>query len=139
MASPPAPLRTLLPAACRSPHKPSPPPVHRVERRSKRRSLACSSCQRKKVKCSGPPPCGACAATNSECCFKPLTDKRRKLTRKAVEKDMESYRHVSMYLISILRSGKEDDVNNLVKEIQKASSLDSALADLQLLISQEKS
>lgn len=32
---------------------------------------------------------------------------------------MESYRHVSMYLISILHSGKEDDVKNLVKEIQK--------------------
>ena len=52
---------------------------------------------------------------------------------------MESYRDVSMYLISILRSGKEDDVNNLVKEIQKASSLDCALADLQSLISQGKS
>ncbi|KAE8320737.1 hypothetical protein BDV39DRAFT_187272 [Aspergillus sergii] len=137
MTSPAAPLRTLLPAVCRSPHKP-PTPVHCVERKSKRRSLACSSCQRKKVKCSGP-PCGACAATNSECCFEPLTDKRRKLTRKAAEKDMESYRHVSMYLISILRSGKDDDVNNLVKEIQKASSLGSALADLQSLISREKS
>lgn len=91
------------------------------------------------LKCSGPPPCEACAATNSECFFEPLTDKRRRLTRKALEKDMESYRHVSMYLISILRSGKEDAVNNLVKEIQKASSLDSALADLQSLISREKS
>ncbi|KAE8307060.1 hypothetical protein BDV41DRAFT_556210 [Aspergillus transmontanensis] len=104
MASPAAPLRTLLPAVCRSPHEP-PTPVHRVERRSKRRSLACSSCQRKKVKCSGPPPYGACAATNSD----------------------------------ILRPGKEDDVNNLVKEIQKVSSLDSALGDLQSLISRRKS
>lgn len=56
----------------------------------------------------------------------------------SLEKAMESYRHISMYLISILRSGKEDDVNNLVKEIQKASSLDSALADLQSLISWKK-
>ncbi|KAE8311109.1 hypothetical protein BDV41DRAFT_543000 [Aspergillus transmontanensis] len=136
MTGPAAPLRTLLPAVCRSPHKP-PTPVHRVERRSKRRSLGLSIAHI--LKCSGPPPCEACAATNNECFFEPLTDKRRRLTRKAVEKDMESYRHVSMYLISILRSGKEDDVNNLVKEVRKASSLDSALADLQLLISREKS
>ncbi|KAE8406752.1 hypothetical protein BDV37DRAFT_242485 [Aspergillus pseudonomiae] len=136
MAGPAAPLRTILPAVYRSPHKP-PIPVHCAERRSKRRSLGLSIAYI--LKCSGPPPCGACAATNSECCFEPLTDKRRKLTRKAAEKDMESYRHVSMYLISILRSGKEDDVNNLVKEVQKASSLDSALADLQSLVSREKS
>ncbi|KAB8253486.1 hypothetical protein BDV32DRAFT_134041 [Aspergillus pseudonomiae] len=138
MTSPAAPRRILLPAGCRSPHK-HPTPVHHVERRPKRRSLACSSCQRKKVKCSGPPPCEACAATKSECFFEPLTDKRRRLTRKAVENDMESYRHVSMYLISILRSGKEDDVYNLVKEVQKASSLDSALTDLQSSMYREKS
>ncbi|OGM39138.1 hypothetical protein ABOM_012255 [Aspergillus bombycis] len=137
MTSPAAQPRTLLPAEYRGPDRRH-TPILRVERKSKRRGLACTSCQRKRVKCSGPPPCEACAASKSECSFEPLTDKRRRLTQKAAEKDAEIHRHISMYLIDILRSGNEEDVGNLVREMQAASSRDSAFADLRSIISQEK-
>ncbi|KAB8212867.1 hypothetical protein BDV33DRAFT_185993 [Aspergillus novoparasiticus] len=129
--------RTLLPAVCRGLHR-SQAPILRIERKSKRRSFACTSCQRKRVKCIGPPPCEACAVSKSECSFEPFTDKRRKLALRVAQRDAENYRRISAYITNILRSGKEEDVKILVKRMQKASSLDFALADLQLLISQKK-
>ncbi|KAE8397712.1 hypothetical protein BDV37DRAFT_289169 [Aspergillus pseudonomiae] len=124
--------RTLLPAVCRGFQRPH-APILRIERKSKRRSFASHV-----WKCSGPPPCEACAVSKSECSFEPFTDKRRKLTLRVAQKDADNYRRISAYIISILRSGKEEDVNILVKRMRKASSLDFALTDLQLLVSQTK-
>ncbi|KAB8213099.1 hypothetical protein BDV33DRAFT_185456 [Aspergillus novoparasiticus] len=130
--------RAILPALSRGPHEsPTPNPLS-IEGKPKRRSSACTSCQRRRVKCIGPTPCEACVASNPECFFDPSTDKRQRLAQRVAQRDAENYRYISIYLINILRSGKEGELSNLVREMQKASSLDSALADLRLKVSPEK-
>ncbi|KAJ0415011.1 hypothetical protein BJY00DRAFT_294048 [Aspergillus carlsbadensis] len=120
------PLRRLLPAVAQpatASHVP-----HNTKQ--KRQSLACSSCQKRRTKCSGSSPCDQCIAANAECIFDARRDRRRKFALKKAEHTQDTLKK----LIDLLRQGTPYDILKLKVDIESCVSDQEAMERLPLYL-----
>ncbi|BCR99810.1 Zn(II)2Cys6 transcription factor domain-containing protein [Aspergillus luchuensis] len=129
------PHRQLLPKVSLGKVGHSHSPVHAP---SKRRSLACTNCRRKHIKCTGPPSCETCVHSGRACVFEPSKDRRRKEALRHAEKATERYRNALVMVIQTFKSGADQDVRDLVDRMKQSSSVDDSLAELQEMTHREK-
>ncbi|KAL4781046.1 hypothetical protein BJX76DRAFT_363902 [Aspergillus varians] len=115
-------LRPLLPAtAFRSANV-----QEASQPKRKRQTVACASCQIKRVKCSGSFPCDGCAGTDSVCHYNPRKDKRRKEALKDAQKTKETLKNI----IGILYQGTDRDVDKLKAKVKSCASPEAAMEGL---------
>ncbi|CEL07711.1 hypothetical protein ASPCAL10866 [Aspergillus calidoustus] len=121
------PLRRLLPAIAQTaaashvPHN---------NTKQQRQSLACSSCQKRRTKCSGSPPCDQCIAANAECIFDARRDRRRKFALKTAEHTKDTL----IRLIDLLRQGTPYDILKLKAHMESCVSDQEAMERLPLFL-----
>ncbi|OJI99571.1 hypothetical protein ASPVEDRAFT_38981 [Aspergillus versicolor CBS 583.65] len=115
-------LRPLLPAtaSCSA----DVPEVSQPKR--KRQTVACTSCQIKRVKCSGSFPCDGCAGTDFICCYDPRKDKRRKEALKDAQQTKEALRTI----INIIYQGTDSDLDNLKAKLKTFASPEAVMEEL---------
>ncbi|KAJ5600700.1 C6 transcription factor [Penicillium hetheringtonii] len=97
----------------------------------KRRSVACTECQRRRTKCAFGNPCLECKKHNSLCLFEENSDKRRKTYSKKIEEELKFYRGFLDDLIETIRQSNNDDIDRIVN-IVRSESL--SLSEIQLMI-----
>lgn len=118
----------------------SPPsPRKTATRASERRkvSTACGACQKKKTRCSGGNPCGACDARGSLCQYDAASDQRRKIAHQKnqedlarKDKELQEYKILLGGLLTILRidpPGTIDAISSHLKQDRDISNLRSLI------------
>ncbi|KAL2782458.1 hypothetical protein BJX66DRAFT_331171 [Aspergillus keveii] len=117
-------LRPLLPAtaSCSTPVQ---EPTQRNRKRH-RQTTACTSCQAKRIKCSGSSPCDGCTERDSACYYDPRKDRRRKEALKHAEQSKKALEAV----IAILYNGTEVDLHELKTEVKSFASPEAAMEEL---------
>ncbi|KAF7585717.1 hypothetical protein BBP40_010242 [Aspergillus hancockii] len=68
-----------------------------------------------------------CVASRSECLFDPSGDKRRKLPLRLAQNKAKKLSNNLQHLISLLRDGTDEEVQNLRRDIQETTSKEGAL------------
>ncbi|KAI9756100.1 MAG: hypothetical protein M4579_003987 [Chaenotheca gracillima] len=118
----------------------SEPPVERTSKAaSKKISTACSSCKKRKVKCSGPPsPCDACVSHDRECTFNEESDARRKVAYKRKVEESELYQNALQDLVEALRSTNEPEFGQLLDLIRSNASMEDILSSVDDVIKQRR-
>ncbi|KAL3439832.1 hypothetical protein BJX65DRAFT_317343 [Aspergillus insuetus] len=117
-------LRPLLPAtaACSTDVQ---EPIQR-KRKRQRQTTACTSCQAKRIKCSGSSPCDGCAERDSACYYDPRKDKRRKEALKYAEQTTKALEAI----IAILYNGTEVDLDDLKAKVKSFASPEAVMEEL---------
>lgn len=107
------------------PHTQIPSPESVEEGRSKRASMACLECKKRRTKCSTGNPCTECAARERPCVYDKNADKRRKehvLSAKhqlhVTEESLLYYHGFLEDLLESLRLGRRDQLDQLIEVIQ---------------------
>ncbi|KAE8396771.1 hypothetical protein BDV37DRAFT_267401 [Aspergillus pseudonomiae] len=99
----------------------------------RRQTTACTTCQRKRTKCTGTTPCQGCTASGSECVFDFSKDKRRKETLLKAQRDALDTYQILLQLVRILYDGTDETVKKLRGNIQGVPSLQEAMVNLRSL------
>lgn len=98
------------------------------EPKRSRQSTACTSCQKKRKRCSGSPPCDVCNALGIQCVFDPLKDKRRKLNAQRAHETVSR-------LVNLLQQGSDRDLGLLRESVRLCDSREQAMETLSLFLS----
>ncbi|KAL2782337.1 hypothetical protein BJX66DRAFT_351536 [Aspergillus keveii] len=119
-------LRPLLPAtgSC------STEAQDQSQRKRKRQTVACTSCQLKRIKCSGASPCDGCAERDSACHYDPRKDKRRKEALKHAQKTNKALEAI----ITILHEGNSMDLDKLKAKVKSFASPKAAMELLKTVL-----
>ncbi|KAL2829886.1 hypothetical protein BJY01DRAFT_121743 [Aspergillus pseudoustus] len=112
-------LRPLLPVHAKTGAEPIVP----SKPKRSRQSIACITCQKKRKRCSGSPPCDACEASGTQCVFDPSKDKRRKL-------NVQQAHETVSRLLDILQHGPDEDLCLLRESIRMCDSRQQAMETL---------
>ncbi|CAG7978655.1 unnamed protein product [Penicillium olsonii] len=92
------------------------------EKRMRRASTACTECQRRRTRCTGPPYCTECTTHSRECVFDEASDRRRKASAKRTQDQLENYRSFLDDLIGLLRDSDTRTVQLIVDTIRSGAS-----------------
>ncbi|OKL55654.1 hypothetical protein UA08_08982 [Talaromyces atroroseus] len=100
-------------------------PSHAEEGKTKRASMACLECKKRRTKCSTGRPCSECATHERECIYDETADKRRKehvMSTKnqlqATEEVLGFYHKFLEDLLESLRLGSKGQLHELVEVVQ---------------------
>ncbi|KAH8704893.1 putative C6 transcription factor SndA [Talaromyces proteolyticus] len=94
-----------------------PGPLSPDDKKTKRASVACLECKKKRTKCSTGNPCSECAAHFRECVYDQSADKRRKehamTTRNQLQITQDNLSYYHKLLEDLLESIRYSDDNQL--------------------------
>ncbi|KAJ5468255.1 C6 transcription factor SndA [Penicillium sp. IBT 31633x] len=93
------------------------------EKRMRRASTACTECQRRRTRCTGPPSCTECSLHNRECVFDEAADRRRKASAKRTQDQLDHFRSFVDDLIGLIRDRDGPTVQSIVNTIRSGADL----------------
>ncbi|KAJ5129744.1 C6 transcription factor SndA [Penicillium bovifimosum] len=99
------------------------------EKRTRRASTACTECQRRRTRCTGPPYCTECSTHARECIFDEAADRRRKTSAKRTKEQLEHYRSFVDDLLGLIRDRDGPTVQSIVNMIRSGAD-PGAIRDL---------
>jgi hypothetical protein len=91
------------------------------EKRIRRASTACTECQKRRTRCTGPPHCTECSHHARECVFDEAADRRRKVSAKRIQDQLDHYRGLTEDLIDVLRDSDGPTVQSIVNTIRSGA------------------
>ncbi|KAJ5616750.1 C6 transcription factor SndA [Penicillium hordei] len=92
------------------------------EKRMRRASTACTECQKRRTRCTGPPHCTECSTHARECVFDEAADRRRKASAKRVQDQLDYFRSFVDDLIGLIRDGDRQTVQTMVDTIRSGAT-----------------
>ncbi|CAI7657222.1 unnamed protein product [Penicillium glandicola] len=92
------------------------------EKRMRRASTACTECQKRRTRCTGPPHCTECSTHARECIFDEAADRRRKASAKRIQDQLDHFRSFVDDLIGIIRDSDVSTVQSIVNTIRSGAS-----------------
>ncbi|KAJ5209576.1 C6 transcription factor SndA [Penicillium cf. viridicatum] len=92
------------------------------EKRMKRASTACTECQKRRTRCTGPPHCTECSTHARECVFDEAADRRRKASAKRVQDQLDYFRSFVDDLIGLIRDSDRQTVQTMVDTIRSGAT-----------------
>ncbi|KAL3486154.1 hypothetical protein BJX62DRAFT_228933 [Aspergillus germanicus] len=101
-------------------------PTQRKRNRQRQTTTACTSCQAKRIKCSGSSPCDGCVERDSTCYFDPRKDKRGKEALKHAQQTNKALTAI----ITILYRGIEADLDELKARVKSFTSPEAFMEEL---------
>ncbi|CAG8347962.1 unnamed protein product [Penicillium salamii] len=91
------------------------------EKRMRRASTACTECQRRRTRCTGPPYCTECSTHARECVFDEAADRRRKASAKRTQDQLDHFRTFVDDLIGLIRDSDGPTVQLIVDTIRSGA------------------
>jgi len=92
------------------------------EKRMRRASTACTECQKRRTRCTGPPNCTECSTHARECVFDEAADRRRKASAKRIQDQLDHFRSFVDDLIGLIRDGDGPTVDLIVNTIRSGAT-----------------
>jgi hypothetical protein len=91
------------------------------EKRMRRASTACTECQRRRTRCTGPPYCTECSTHARDCVFDEAADRRRKASAKRTQDQLDHFRSFLDDLIGLIRESDGQTVQLIVDTIRSGA------------------
>ncbi|KAJ5550521.1 hypothetical protein N7535_001536 [Penicillium sp. DV-2018c] len=91
------------------------------EKRTRRASTACTECQRRRTRCTGPPYCTECTTHARECIFDEAADRRRKTSAKRTQEQLDHFRSFVDDLLGVIRDRDGPTVQSIVNMIRSGA------------------
>ncbi|QQK40658.1 C6 transcription factor SndA, putative [Penicillium digitatum] len=88
----------------------------------RRASTACTECQKRRTRCTGPPHCTECSTHARECVFDEAADRRRKASAKRTQDQLDHFRSFVDDLIGLIRDGDGETVQYIVNTIRSGAT-----------------
>ncbi|KAJ5164127.1 uncharacterized protein N7500_005957 [Penicillium coprophilum] len=92
------------------------------EKRMRRASTACTECQKRRTRCTGPPHCTECSTHARECVFDEAADRRRKASAKRIQDQLDHFRSFVDDLIGLIRDSDGPTVQLIVNTIRSGAT-----------------
>ncbi|CDM34500.1 hypothetical protein DTO013E5_5003 [Penicillium roqueforti] len=92
------------------------------EKRMRRASTACTECQKRRTRCTGPPNCTECSTHARECVFDEAADRRRKASAKRIQDQLDHFRSFVDDLIGLIRDSDGPSVQLIVNTIRSGAT-----------------
>ncbi|KAJ6139014.1 C6 transcription factor SndA [Penicillium samsonianum] len=92
------------------------------EKRMRRASTACTECQKRRTRCTGPPHCTECSTHARECVFDEAADRRRKASAKRIQDQLDHFRSFVDDLLGLIRDSDRPTVQLIVNTIRSGAT-----------------